>query len=77
MTTKKPTQTEEIVWRKFPESEPGYHFGKLITVMFDGDINNTAVGIWFTDWSTQFSGRYIVSAEIIAWSELPKGWQDD
>ena len=69
------TQTEEIVWHKYPEETPDSIMGKLITVMFDRDITKTGVGIWTNDWGNQFSGKYIGSAEVIAWAELPKGWK--
>ena len=70
------TQTEKIVWHKYPEEIPDDILGKLITVRFDRDITKTDVGVWGTDWGKQFSGKYMGSAEVIAWAELPKGWQE-
>ena len=62
------TQTEQIVWHKYPEEKPE-NDGEYLVQGISGHIRVYQYSVmkdrWFPTWS------------IIAWAELPKGWQEE
>lgn len=64
------TQTESITWHKYPKEKPAKKNYYLVHVQGMGEK-------WFTtdEW---YHNEWVVHPydEIIAWTELPKGWKD-
>ena len=72
------TQTEQIVWHKYPDETPRNGSEYLVTYQSEDRPDYTFVhvcpylsGIWHERYSIP------IPMKIIAWTKLPKGWQDD
>ena len=73
------TQTEQIVWHKYPDEKPiesGYKLCEFYDIYDNWDIKL----LWWdkkdNDFSYWIDGVDRVSI-VIAWANCPKGWQDD
>jgi len=67
------TQKETITWHKYPEEKPTVN-GRYIICAKNCDAPIVAWWVWFDfyNYGDLNSAKY---AEVIAWAELPKGWQ--
>jgi hypothetical protein len=64
------TQTETIVWHKYPDDNPNV-IGGSNEMNLVHHVEGICLMWWIDDkWEWE-------DEKIIAWAELPKGWQDD
>jgi len=81
------TQTEQIVWHKYPEEKPGkdkkylLHYKHLFTSPFIGDDSvdvREYIDLVYYDgkWGNN-EDQDIKDENVIAWAEMPKGWQEE
>ena len=77
------TQTETIVWHKYPDEIPSINGAYLITVEFGGgsrevfEAVHMVGGFYKPSSTTPFLYNYSERTRIIAYANLPKGWNDD
>jgi len=64
------TQTEQIVWHKYPDEKPNED-NDYIVQMTNGRFEQKYYHAKSDAWSWAYDGV------VIVWAELPKGWQDD
>lgn len=69
------TQTETIVWHKYPDEKPPKKEFYLICEPYSkiSDVGfNVDVAYWFDKNPVEWGW-----GDVVAWAELPKGWRDE
>ena len=67
------TQTEEIVWHKYPEEKPDEIGFYQIQLGYDSPINLFDFDIWD---GFRFVESHNHANAVFAWAEMPRGWKD-
>ena len=71
------TQTEQIVWHKYPDEKPPIRDLYLAHLFIDDEKNSIVLFSIYQDGEFRSEGSLINSDCVIAWANYPKGWQDD